>query len=453
MQKLKHVLLIILSFIFMLPSIYGNEYSTYPEKDITMIVPFNAGGGIDISSRTLVKELEEYFPDISFIVKNVTGSSGAIGAEELFNAKPDGYTLMAAGNGFNVSSEMGIFKRSAMDYEMAGQYTTSQIGLYVRADSPYQTYEDLIEAARNNPNEIVMGILTATMNHYAILAIEHAENVSFKKVIVGGDQPPQPELLSGRVDTYVVAVSQNTQYIDSGDFRCLGVFAEERVKSMPDVPTFEELGIEESYELTFGIWAPPGTPKEILEIISDAIKKVTEDVDFQNTMTAMGYLTSHIGPDEYQKVMEDSLNAIKELSATIATDVNAGSIDPYVGAYGIPNFILMAIAALLALKAVIALGINKQKINIVLVGILKGRALVFLVSLIIYVSVLEILGFIIATAIFLTATIIYLRCSSEMVPKKFYIQTVIFSTVLSILIFLFFTQLASIVLPVGFLGI
>ncbi|ONI45617.1 hypothetical protein AN640_04320 [Candidatus Epulonipiscium fishelsonii] len=425
----------------------------YPTKDITVIVPFNAGGGIDVSARTLLTELEDYFPEISFVVQNITGAAGTIGAEELFNADPDGYTIMAAGNGFNVSSVTGLFSRSVEDYEMIAQYTTSQLGLYVRADSPFQTYEDLIEFARQNPSTLKMGTLTATMNQFAILAIEEKEDVNFKQIVVGGDQPPQPELLSGRVDAYVVAVSQNTTYIDSGDFRCLGVFASERVPSLPEVPTFMELGIEEDYQLTFGLWAPPTTPIELTSVISKAIKSVVEDPNFKNTMTGMGYYAQHIDGPEYAELMSSSLNAMKELSASLVSEEGL-SVDPYVGAYGIPNFVLITLLGLFILKLVITVKVKKQPIKFKSIELFKGKPIVFLGALIIYVAVFEILGFVISSIIFLTGSILYLQKGTlGVLSKRDYIRAFLISIIFSVVVFFFFTEGAKITLPVSFLGI
>ncbi|ONI38479.1 hypothetical protein AN639_05585 [Candidatus Epulonipiscium fishelsonii] len=425
----------------------------YPMKDITVIVPFNAGGGIDVSARTLVTELEEYFPEISFVVQNITGASGTIGAEELFNADPDGYTIMAAGNGFNVSSVTGLFSRSVEDYEMIAQYTTSQLGLYVRADSPFQTYEDLIEFARQNPSTLKMGTLTATMNQFAILAMEEKEDIKFKQIVVGGDQPPQPELLSGRIDAYVVAVSQNTTYIDSGDFRCLGVFAGERAPSLPDVPTFMELGIEEDYQLTFGLWAPPGTPREFTSIISEATKSVVANPDFQNTMTGMGYSAQHIDGPEYAELMSNSLNAMKELSASLVSEEGL-SVDPYVGAYGIPNFVLITLLGLFILKIVITVGIKKQPIKFKSIELFKGTPIVFLGALTLYVLVFEFLGFIISSTVFLAGSTLYLQKGTVgALGKKDYIIAFLIAIIFSVGVFFFFTEGAKITLPVSFLGI
>ncbi|OOB77272.1 MAG: phosphoglycerate kinase [Epulopiscium sp. Nuni2H_MBin003] len=440
MKKFKPIVSLLLVLLICVSPIYANDY---PNKDITIIVPFNAGGGIDISSRTLVMELQKLFPDISFVVQNITGASGTIGAEELFNAKPDGYTFMAAGNGFNVSSVMGVFNRSVEDYEMVAQYTTSQLGLYVRADSPYQTYEDLIEAARANPYGINMGTLSATMNHYAILAIEHANDVNFKHIVVGGDQTPQPELLSGRVDAYVVAVSQNTSYIDSGDFRCLGVFSTDRVASLPDVPTFFELGIEDDFQLTFGFWAPPGTPQDVLDTISDAIKIVCEDPTFQNTMHGMGYLSGHIGSEEYAEVMANSLHTVQSLADVLDT---SQEIDPYVGAFGLPNFILGALVLMFIFKGFTIVFVKKEKLKVTIFEPFKGRPAVFFISLIVYALVFDTLGFIISSTIFLTGNIIYLKSSTKQLEKKDYVQALLIAAVFSVVVFIFFTQGAKIIL-------
>lgn len=454
MKKMKKLSILIISILLLCSLLSGCQSASdaYPDGDVTIIIPFNAGGGIDISGRALFTEMDDLFEGISFVPTNVTGASGTVGATELYYSDNDGYTLMVAGNGLNVAHISNDFELTFNDYQLVAQYATSQLGLYVRSDSPYETYEELIAAAEANPGEIKMGVLTATVNHYAVLAIEEFSGVSFQHIIVGGDQSPQPELLSGRVDCYVVAVSQNTAYIDSGDFRCLGVFADERVESLPDTPTFAEIGIEEDYQLSFGVWAPAGVSDEVIDTISSAVELICEDEDFQLSMTAMGYTAAYLNTEDYTARMQESLDSVIELSERLDSD-GESSIDPYNGPYTFPTILIGAIIVL-ALIEIIRKIVKKEKFNIRIISLFKGNVIVFLLGLFILALLFEIAGYMISSALFLTGMTLFLRHSAKKeINRKVVIQTILASIAFAIVTYLFFTQVAGIAMPVSILGI
>ncbi len=360
---------------------------------------------------------------------------------------------MLAGNGLNVAHVSNDFELTYDDYELVAQYATSQLGLYVRADSPYETYEDLVAAAAENPGEIKMGVLTATMNNYAVLAIEEENDISFQYIVVGGDASPQPELLSGRVDAYVVAVSQNVAYIESGDFRCLGVFADERVEAMPDVPTFTELGIEEDYQLSFGMWAPAGTSEEVIETLEQAVKDACEDPDFILSMEAMGYTAAFLSTEDYTASMAASLESVIELTELLNESGEVTSADPYNNAYTFPVFIIVLIAVLSLLEVARKL-IQKEKFEVKFLSLFKGNAMIFILGLLAFAVCFEYLGYIFSATIFLIGMILYLRHSAtKALNKKVVLQTIGLCLVFSVVTYLFFTQVAGVALPVSFLGI
>lgn len=431
-----------------------NKEAQYPVKDIEVIIPFNVGGGIDVSARTLFTKMDEKFDNIKFVPKNVTGASGTIGAKELYHSANDGYTIMAAGNGLNVAHVMNGFELTYDDYQLVGQYVTSQLGLYVRADSPYQTYDDLIKAAKDSPGKLKMGVLMGTINHYGVLAMEEHSGVKFQHIVVGGEQPPQPELLSGRIDAYLVAVSQNTAYIDSGDFRCLAVFADERVPSVPEAPTFFELGIETDYQLSFGIWAPKETPQEVVEVLGSSIEQVCKDEEFIKDMYTMGYEVNYLNAEEYKQRMSDSLISIKELSKSVEANKGTDSlIDPYTGAYTVPMFIAGMII-LLGIIEVIRKLVKKEKFNIQFIGLFKGRSLIFLIGIWIYALIFDRLGYIISTTLFMLSMVIYLKKHAEEdLNRKIIVKIVISCLGFAVLSYLFFTYVAGIAMPVSIFGI
>ncbi|WP_409967980.1 tripartite tricarboxylate transporter substrate-binding protein [Bengtsoniella intestinalis] len=429
-----------------------SETVEYPNRDVTVIIPFNAGGGIDISGRALFTEIDTYYEDISFVPTNITGASGTIGATELYYADNDGYTLMVAGNGMNVAHISNNFELTFNDFQLVAQYVVSTPGLFVRSDSPYQTYEEFIAAAGAEEGAIKMGVSTGTVNHYAVMGIEDYEDVSFQSIIIGGDQAQQPELLSGRVDAYVTAVSLNTAYLDSGDFRCLAVFSDERLESMPDVPTFAELGLEDDYQLSFGVWAPAGTPDDVVATVAAAVERACTDPDFVESMAVLGYTVEYQDTESYIAIMDASLTNIIDLADKMGlSDIT--SLDPYNGPYTIPKVLAIAIAVMAVLE-ILRKKYMKEAFKPQLVSLFKGNVPIFVLSLFAFAFVFELIGYTFATTIYLTVMVLYLRRKVyPELPTKLVLKTAGLSLVFSVVSYLFFTQVAGILMPVSPLGI
>lgn len=289
--------------------------SWVPEKDITFVVPFEAGGAADIPARIVAKYMDQYC-DKAVTVVNMPGSGGRIGAKEVMRSEPDGYTIMHVPVGWYMQYATGVADFSYEDFETITLWCNSWVGLVVNADSPYKTYEDFIAAAKEEENKITVGAVTGTLPVLAEMAIEQKEGVTFNMVDFGTGAKA-PELLSGRVDAYVDGVGAIKSYVDGGQFRCLAVFAHEPVPSFPDVPTAEELGYTDfDYLLqSFGMWAPKGTPKEAVSYYADLVRQAAEDPECQAELEALGYGTVSMTPEEYaglcKTVQDDTTAAVK----------------------------------------------------------------------------------------------------------------------------------------------
>lgn len=286
----------------------------YPTKDITVIVPFPAGAGTDIAGRTFLKELNKQMPDTNFVVKNVTGASGTVGANELLNSKADGYTLMIAGGALESASAMGIYDKSYEDYAVISQFITSDLCLVVNANSEYQTFEDLIIAAKEHPGEVKMGVSMGTVLHFAALSIAEETDAAFKYISIGGEQPMPPELISNRIDCYVTAVSQALPYIESGDFRSVGVFGEEPVALLEEVPNFIDMGITNNFEQYFGLYAPGGCPQEVVDKLSKMTETVCDSEEYQKQMDDLGYHASYKNAEDYALLLKESSEVMNSLA-------------------------------------------------------------------------------------------------------------------------------------------
>lgn len=255
----------------------GDEY---PKKDIQFIVPFPIGGSTGTPAQIMVNYLNEEFEDVDVVLNSITGAGGSVGARHVLNARPDGYTFLIAVPGFSVQKVLADLDFTFRDYEQVAAYASAEQVLVVRGDSDYEDFNDLIDAAKKNPGKLNVGAPVGTSLQLATLAMEEEMGVDFNIVDIGGVSVKPPELLSGRVEAYIDSTAKTIPYINSGDFRAIGIWGPERSNFLPGVPTLKEYGFNTVLEEVQGVWAPAGTPENVLSKIAAAMKEVTNNPEF-----------------------------------------------------------------------------------------------------------------------------------------------------------------------------
>lgn len=286
----------------------------YPEKDITFIIPFGTGGGTDIAGRFFISALDEQIEEVNLIPKNVPGPAGSTGAKELYNSDADGYTFMIAPAAYPVANITGKLDYTYEDYTQIAQFSKSNMALFVQASSPYYTVDDLVAAAKEAPGELKFGASMGTLLHFATLGFEEHYDIEFNKVAIGGKTPMAPELQSGRIVGFIAAVGVGKPLVDSGDFRALAVYGDERNAALPDVATFTELGSPYSFTQNLGIWAPKDTPQEIIDLITEATEKACADEDFITNMNNVGQKVSFLNGSDYKEVLKNAFSDSEAVS-------------------------------------------------------------------------------------------------------------------------------------------
>ena len=192
-----------------------------PEKNFTLIIPFSAGGASDVAARIVVKYMNQY-SDQNIDIVNLPGSGGQVGMAEAANADPDGYTFVSVPTGWFMSYALGMVDMAWSDYDPITIWADSYMAIAVNADSAYETYEDFIDAARENPSTVKFAAVNGTLPKLATLAIGQHEDVTFNYVDLE-ESSKSPELLGNRIDAYVDAFASLASYAESGDFRILSV--------------------------------------------------------------------------------------------------------------------------------------------------------------------------------------------------------------------------------------
>lgn len=310
------ILLATCSFVFAQGSTEATaSQSVYPESDIQFVVPFPIGGSTGTIAQSLVRYLDAAYPSKNVVLSSITGSGGAVGAREILKAKPDGYSFLIAVPGFAVQNVLTGLDFSFRDFETVAAFASSEQVLVVNKNSKYQTFQDLIDDARANPDKVKFGAPMGTSLFMGVLAMQNELNVKFKIVDIGGVSVKAPELLSGRVDAYLDSSAKTIPYINSNDFRAIGVWGNERSQFLPDVPTLKEFGFKAMLEEVIGIWAPKGTPKAALDSIAASVKKVCADPEFQKEFAKITTKVAYKDHDEYTKFLEEYEQTVRAAAA------------------------------------------------------------------------------------------------------------------------------------------
>lgn len=288
-----------------------------PEQDIEFVVPYDAGGNSDIPARVFAKYMSKY-ASVDVKVVNIVGSGGRVGAKEVQKADPDGTKLIMQPVGYPMQYALGVADFTYMDFEPVGQWLDSTLAVVVSAESPYETMEDLFAAAKANPETIKMGSVTGTLPLFATLELEKQGGVTFHKVDLSGASKA-PELLGGRIDGYIDGFGAIKQYIDGGQFRCLGIISDVEVVGYEYLDTFEELGFNNFLYLkqAFGLWAPKGTPSEAVEYINGLIAQAAADPECIEELNKLAYSPAHSSVEDYAKAMEVTYKAFEEAASAI----------------------------------------------------------------------------------------------------------------------------------------
>jgi tripartite-type tricarboxylate transporter receptor subunit TctC len=290
----------------------------FPEKDITMICPWSAGGGTDTLARALVKNAKQYF-GVNVNVVNKTGGMGAVGMGDGANARADGYTITMITTQLSTYRLMGLADLSYRDYDLLMLLNRSVGVIAVKADAQWKTMQELMDYAKANPGKLTVGHTGAGGAwHLAMASLATENNVEFTYVPFDGAAPSRTALLGGHVDVVPAGVDELLQLYQSGQIRVLAIAAAERNPAMPDVPTYAEAGFpSEPISDWRGLAAPKGTPPEVLGILEKGFKQCFDDQEFKDLAAELAIPLVYKGGKDFteflagmEKTLEPALDAV-----------------------------------------------------------------------------------------------------------------------------------------------
>lgn len=267
----------------MLASTAAMAQEDYPNKSVTVLVPFSPGGIVDIAARTVGDALSQMWGQ-QVIVENRTGGSGFIAATAARQAEPDGYTLFAAEAGVSIINEL-IFDQTPYkmeeDFVPISLISDTPLVVAVNTGSGIESMDDLLAKAKEEQMNFASPA-NGTLNHLTGEWMGLEAGLQLRHIGYRGGAPAATALAGGEVQMGVLAYSSILPYVDSGDVKMLAVTAGERVDADPELPTLQESGVPEVATTQWaGIFAPAGTPEEIVQKIQEDIATVLAEPEVQ----------------------------------------------------------------------------------------------------------------------------------------------------------------------------
>ena len=276
----------------------------YPTKPVNYIIPFNAGGESDVAAR-LQQPVWEKLTGQQLVIQYMTGAGGAQAWSQLNGMEGDGYTIMGTNLPHIVLQPMAQdvgYKTDDIANVYFFQYTPDAI--IVPKDSQFKTLKDLVDYAKENPGVVTFsGSGTNSANNVAQVKFDSLAGVTTTYIPFSGTSPATAATLGGQV---MAGFSYSTAAIAQGDaMRVLAVAADERVSSLPDVPTFKELGYDMVGGAYRGIGVPKSTPEDVRKALSDRLDAVNHDPDFIKKMEDGGFVVINVPYDKIDGFMSE----------------------------------------------------------------------------------------------------------------------------------------------------
>jgi tripartite-type tricarboxylate transporter receptor subunit TctC len=281
----------------------------YPSKPITMVVPFPPGGVAEIVGRPLASIMEKSLKQ-PIVLINRPGAGGAVGMASVAKGPADGYTVLMGLSSISIFPVSDRVQGRQPAYELRdfapiALVTADPTVLVVRADGPYKTVKDFVDAAKANPGKInysssgVYGTLHVAMEIFA-----DAAGIKLFHIPYQGGAPAVTALLGGQVEALASGPAAAIGQIKGGKMRALASWSTERLKLLPEIPTFKELGYDAEFYIWTGIFVPVSTPPAVIQKLRTAVKDAATSEDFKAAMEKVSTPVAYLDAPEFAKYWE-----------------------------------------------------------------------------------------------------------------------------------------------------
>ena len=308
------IISVVIAAVFALSTTPPSFAQDYPNRPVTLVVPWPAGGTTDIGMRALASATEKYLKQ-KIVIENRPGAAGVLGPQQIAQtAVPDGYTLVQ----IPITVFRAPFMRKttlnpASDFTYIIGVSGYTFGIVVRSDAPWKTFQELIDYARANPGKINYGTPGAgTTLHITMEQIAKQQGIKWVHVPFKGTPETTGALLGGHIDAVADATGW-AQLVNAGQLRLLVLWTAARSKNWPDAPTLREVGVDMVSNSPFGIAGPKGMDPKVVKIIHDAFKKGAEDPAYIEAATKLDQEPAYMNSEDYRRYAAAQLIEQKKL--------------------------------------------------------------------------------------------------------------------------------------------
>lgn len=297
----------------------------FPNKPIKLVIGFPAGGPLDQHARLLADRLQTVLGQ-PLIIDYKAGAGGTVGAQEVMKAAPDGYTLMLANTGVMVINPALYSKlpyQTLKDFVPVARTAMQPLALLVNPKLPVKTLKEFGDYVRARPGQINYGSAgNGGISHLVPEMYKSATGLFMVHIPYRGSAPAFTDLMAGQVQFMAESIPQAASYHNQGKVRALAVTSRQRNPALPDIPTVIETGLK-NFEVVgfYGFLAPAGTPRDVVQKLSDAFAQVLGTPDIRNRMVAQGADPAFLGHEEFAKFIGAELprwaEAVKKSGAKL----------------------------------------------------------------------------------------------------------------------------------------
>jgi tripartite-type tricarboxylate transporter receptor subunit TctC len=290
------------------------QAQTWPDRPVKVIVPYAAGGATDAIARPWSEELSKAFGQ-QFVIENRGGAAGMIGVEALVKSPPDGYTLILTPNA--PLSVVPSLRKTAYDplkdVTPVGRVGDVLCGFVIHPSLGIKTMQQLIDYAKKNPGKVVYGSSgTGAANHLRIEALKYRAGVDIMHIPYRGGADSLNDLLPGTV--HMMNEPITLPHVKAGKLILLAINGQQRNPDFPDIPTLTEAGVKNAdVPIWFSIWAPAGTPKDIIKKLNTKMVELSKNEEFRKRLWAVNAILPAQTPEEMTQALKDDIAANAEV--------------------------------------------------------------------------------------------------------------------------------------------
>ena len=282
----------------------------WPNKPVKFVSPYPPGGSVDPLARLLAAKLTDSLKQ-NFLVENRTGASGIIGTDYVAKSAPDGYTFCFIFDTHAVHQALNpkLPFDPVKDFAPVMLVGYAPMVITTAAGKPYKNFSDVLAAAKAKPDTVTMGnVGNGSLAHLTTIVLNQAAGVKLVPVPYKGGGPLSIDVMGGQVELAMASTAAQAQHVRSGKMRALVLTGDRRSRTMPDVPTLKEMGLDVSANAWWGILAPAATPKPIIDKIVIELRKAIALPEVESTLTeTLGMEVIALGPDATQKWIMDAI--------------------------------------------------------------------------------------------------------------------------------------------------